>query len=233
MHNLFNCEYPWNDRAKFETSLLTMLDTYLYTDEVSISIPARRYAPWRVENCKSGLYWLNELYHDYKDFILDIVEIFFPTHVFTPSEIRNTKSNEYFLFKTLSAINYIVWYQKIEKSRPRGYEKENKELDAALSMLCMYADYSEITKLIDFPAHQNETIKKLEIFFKNNNRIQQGEKVISTIKKYLNIEKVTATKRQKMIYANKRALEKIKEDLNITDEELHKIPVIGQLKTEL
>jgi hypothetical protein len=137
------------------------------------------------------------------------------------------------MWTTINAILYIVWYNKIEKSRPRGYEKVVKELNNALYYLDGYANCKEIDKLIDFPSHQNEIIERLEDFFININRHQQGDKIIKEIKKDFKITKITATRKKKIINANKKVQEDIKIKYNLSDDELQKLPIIGQLQTKI
>lgn len=231
MKILYNKDYVWNNRANDEMSILTMLDTYLFKNKVSI--PMIKYRPYRKENCRSGLFGLNDIYFNHKNFILEIVEIFFQDGLFIPSNLRNCKTNEFFLFQTLYTIHNIVWYQKIENDRTRGYERTKKEIDTALFSLAPFGDYSIMRETIELPDHQNNTILVLEHIFKKSKRIQQGEKIIQKLKDYFEIKKLTATKEVKIINANKEMIEKLKKDLNLTDEEVKKIPLIGQLRTKI
>ena len=204
MERLFNSKYGWNDRANDVISMITMLDTYLFDDDAFIEILAQeddlsyhqiRYKPFRKANCKSELYGLNDIYFQHRNFILQIIEVFFPDSVFTPCEIRNNKSNEYFLFMTLYAIHNIIWYQNIENSKPRGYERINKAINEAANLLAVFG-HSGYT--IEFPDHKNDTLECLQNLFKNANRKQQGKKAIDLIKQYFNIQRATATKKKKV-----------------------------------
>lgn len=231
MKILYDKDNEWNDRANEEMCILTMLDTYLFDDEVSIN--RVKYKPYRNEGCENGLLGLNDIYHNHKEFILEIVEIFFQDSLFTPSNIRNCKTNEYFLFQTLYSIHNIVWYQNIENDRPRGYEKTKKEIEKAVYSLTPFGDILAIRETIELPDHQNNTILALEDIFKRSKRIQQCGKVIPKLKKHFGIEKLTATKEVKMINANKKVHEKLKAELNLTDEEIFNIPFIGQFQTKI
>ncbi len=205
MELIFNGDVELNERANDSMSLLTMLDTYLYKGKVSVS--SIRFKPYLIDNCKSGLFGLNAIYHDNKEFILEIIEIFFYDHLFMPSEIRKKGSEEYFLFVTLMAIQNIVWFNKIENSRERGYEKELERIEKAKSVLYAWVNDSKcLDSLVECPPHRNETIIALEIFFKDNRRIQQGDRIIKIIKEYFKIERVTATKNIHMKNANKRII---------------------------
>ena len=215
MDNLFNCDLEWNENVKREMSLATMLDTYLYKEK--ISYPVKAHKPYKTENCKSGLFGLNYIYSHHKDFVLELIEIFFPTLLFSPNEIRDPKSNEYHLFQTLWAVEQIVWYRNIESSRPRGYEKEKKRLENAINFISRYADYGQIVNSIEFPPHQNEVLIALSDFFKRKGRKQQGDKIITKIKTYFKIDKITPTGQIKIKNANKRLYEKLEK--RITDEE--------------
>ncbi len=219
----------WTDRADMEMALISMIEL-LYKGELieNYSEEGRRFLLF-----DSSALLYKGFYKNYKELLNIIVEIFFPALNFTPSNINKKGEDEFYMFEVINAIFSIVWYNKIEKSRPRGYEKTLKELDNALYYLYGYANCKKIDKLIDFPAHQNETIQQIEDMFKEINRSQQGKKIVNSIKKYFGIEKVTSTKNKMMINNNKRIQEEIKEDHNLTDEELHKIPIIGQLQTKL
>jgi len=229
MINPYDKNINWNDRAKDEMSLLRMIDTYLIEGEYSI--PHIKYKP--SEPIQSGHFGLNAIYRKHDELLNKVVKIFFPTEKFTPSEINKEGTSEYFMFIVINAIHDIVWYNNIEESRPRGYEKFMKELDKARFFLYTIADCTTIDSSIQCPIHRNETIEGLSMFFENSKRKLQGEKIINEIKNYFGIEKITSTKYKKIIDANKRLHEKIKQDHDLTDEELHNIPIIGQLQTKI
>lgn len=219
----------WTEKANEDMSLISMIDL-LYKAELmeKYSEDTKRFLTFDNSN-----FLYKGFYNEYNELLNTIVEIFFPEPVFIPSEINNNKTNEFYMWTTINAILYIVWYNKIEKSRPRGYEKIVKELDNALYYLYGYANSKEVDKLISFPAHQNEIIERLEDFFININRPQQGDKIIKEIKKDFKITKITATRKKKIINANKKIQEDIKIKYNLSDDELQKLPIIGQLQTKI
>ena len=215
----------WTQKADMEMTLTSMLDL-LYSDEL---MEGYKEYPYRLQ----PFLHYRELYKEHNNLLNDIVEMFFPLQNFTPSNINKQGKNEFYMFEVINAIFNIVWYYNIEKSRSRGYEKTLKEIEEARLYLSGYSDSSEMNKLINFPMHKNETIQQLIDMFDSINRPQQGKNIIKLIKKYFKITTVTSTKNKEMIDANKRMLEKIKKDHNLTDEELHKHPIFGQLQTKI
>ncbi len=214
----------WTEKADMEMALTSMIDL-LYKGELLNEYSERldRHQPFN---------HYKELYKENKELLNSIVEIFF-TGTFKPSDINKQKTNEFYMWITINAIFYIVWYNNIENSKPRGYEKANKELNKARYYLSGFTDISSLNCMINFPNHRNETIEKLDEFFTEHKRTQQGKKIITAIKEHFNIKVITPTKHKKMINANKRMLEKIKKDQNLTDEWLHKHPFLGQLQTKI
>ena len=125
------------------------------------------------------------------------------------------------MFVTLYAIENIVWYQNIENSKPRGYEKTKREIIEAVKLLKDFGYSTPKTSTLDFPDHQNDTILYLENLFEKAKRIQQGKKVIDKLKTYFEITKLTATNEKKAITyykKTKRITEKLlEEDKSIMD----------------
>ena len=216
----------WTQMAENDMPLISMIE-HLYNLKLT-----KRYEE-RLDRGGQPFLHYKVLYENHKELLNDMVEIFFPNLNFTPSQITIKNTNEYYLFEVINAIFYIVWYRNMENNRPRGYEKTLNELDQALNYIYGYADCKEINKLIHFPAHQNEIIERLESYFIGIKRPQQGENVINKIKEYFGIKKLTATKYKKMINANKKVIEQLKKEQLLTDEDVKKIPIIGQLQTKI
>ena len=171
----------WTEEANRDMTIGRMFE-YLFTMKLTKSISAHS-----VEYKK--------LYDGDKDFILEIIEIFFPDLNFIPSRISKKNTSEYYLFEVLSSIINIKKYYELEKSKKDGYSKEMKKYNASLTHI---QKYSEIIVVHDgFPQHKNETIVHLEQFFKSINRIQQGNKIIEQIKQHFGITRITQTKRMK------------------------------------
>lgn len=216
----------WTQLANQETALVSLIsnarDISKYIKNYSERLS--RFQPWP---------HYEFLYKEHKDLLNDIVSIFFPTCTFIPSNINKNGTTEQYMWEIINAIFHIAWYNNIENSRPRGYEKTLNELEKARIYISGYADSQKIDQLIDFPGHQNETLEQIENFFIQINRPQQGLKIADRIKKHFGITKVTATKKKKMINANKKFLENYKEKHGLTDEELKKVPILGQLQTEI
>ena len=215
----------WTLRANLDMTLLSMIDM-LYKLELTEGYGERydRHQPWN---------HYRKLYEDHKDLLNDIVEIFFPDLVFIPSNINQPKTNEFYMFTVINAIFYIVWYNNIEESSPRGYEKESRGLDNARYYLSRYLNITDLNNLINYPSHRNENLEQLNDFFIDIKRVQQGQKILNAIKKYFGIDTITATREKKMVNANKKVLDKIKSDHNFTDEEVKRIPILGQLQTKI
>jgi len=198
--------------ANSTMSMATLLDTYIYKGKVSVPLVAHK--PYCRESCKSGLFDLNELYRNHKDFILKIIEAFFVDLLFIPSHIRDCKENEHFLFVTLWVIRDIQWYENIENSRHRGYEYETKQIEKAILTLSRYSDYAAIREAVYYPRHKNETIRWLNDYFIKHKKHQIGKKIIDLIKEYYSIQKATATRKEKINNANKKVIEIIQKNLN-------------------
>lgn len=226
MINTNDDSIQWTQLADQETALVSMIsnarDISKYIRNYSERLS--RFQPWPHYEC---------LYKEHKDLLNDTVSIFFPTCTFIPSNINKNGTNEQYMWEIINAIFNIAWYNNIENSRPRGYEKTLKELEKARIYISGYADSQKINQLIDFPGHQNETLEQIENFFIQINRPQQGLKIADSIKKHFSITKVTATKKKKIINVNKKFLEDYKVRHELTDEELKKVPILGQLQTEI
>lgn len=230
MINPYDKTIKWNTRANDKMSLATMVDTYLI--EGNMTIPHIKYKPQ--EKNKSGLVGLNYLYKNHHSILIEMVEIFFPNLLFTPSNINQEKTYEFYLFITIQAIHNVVWYNNIENDRDRGYEKTLKDVENALWVLSVIAgvERTKMTRAIQLPKNKNETIKDLEEYLTTHLRGDKPKKIIFIVKKYFGIVKLTATKEQKMITANTKMKKQLMDELSITEEEFSKIPVIGTLRTK-
>ena len=230
MDNLLNENIKWNNRANDEMSLATMVDTWLI--EGDVTIPSIKYKPQDAN--ESGLFGLNYLYKNHHAILIDMVEIFFPNLLFTPSNINQRNTYEFYLFTTIRAIHNVVWYNNIEKDRDRGYEKTLKEVDDALWVLSVIAgvERTDMTREIHLPKNKNETIKDLEEYLTKHLKGDKPKEIILKIKQYFGIVKLTATKEQKMITANTKIKKRLMEELKITEEEFSKIPILGTLQTK-
>jgi len=226
---LFNKKIQLNDMANIAMSMATLLDTYIYDGKVSVPLVA--YKPYCRENCKSGLFDLNDLYQNHKEFIINIIETFFVDLLFTPSNIRDCKKMEHFLFVTLWAIRDIQWYENIENSRSRGYEHETKQIERAISTLSRYSDYDTIKEAVYYPRHKNETIRWLNNYFINHEKHQIGKKIVDLIKKYYSIQKATATRQEKIYNANKKVIEAIQKNPNVDESHLSCIETLLRTKS--
>ncbi len=230
MREIFCKNIKWNDRANDMMGLQTMIDSSL-VDSKNWEIPAIRYKPCQLLK-PTDVFCLSVIYNDHKELLLELVDVFFPSGVFVPSEINKIGTDEYFLFKSISAVFDIVWFNNIEKSRKRGYVNFMKDVENAIFTLTTIGDWRAIESTLQYPPHQNETIEKLVTLFVKNKRSRQGEKVIKLIKEHFKIIKVTATKSKKIVNGNKKFLEILKGH-GLTDDELKKIPVFGQLPTKI
>ena len=228
MINVYDESIEWTKRANDEMSLRTMIDELLSICGVSETF--FKFEP-RIDSVKGTkedfLYFT--LYRRHHELLNDIVEIFFPNLLFVPSQINKKRSSEFFLFTVINHIYDITWYQEIEKSRPRGYERENAKLDKALKIVGGYADYSKVGKLIHFPTHQNETILNLSEILKRY-RPRQEKKVIKCIKEYFKIKSLQDTKQIKIKKGNRKMNEVLKElgyrfetNDNPTDDEVREL----------
>ena len=203
MIDLCDKNIQWTERADDEMGLLTMIDE-LYNGTIVIKFEENylKYEPRnKIEKSQKDYLLFHTFYSRHHTLLNDIVEIFFPTLVFIPSKININSSSEFFLFMVINDIYNITWYQEIENSRPRGYEKEKKELYKALYIVKKYADYNKVTKHIDFPKHKNETLLSLSKFLKKY-RPRQENKIIKAIKEYFNIKSLKDTKDMKIIKGN-------------------------------
>jgi len=212
MTDLTDESIDWTERANDPMGLATMIDELYNSNLCKFSEDFLRFEP-RGDFTKGikehSIYY--SLYTRHKELLLDIVEIFFPNLVFVPSQINKKGSSEFFLFIVIQNIYYITWYQEIEKSRPRGYEKENEKLNKALDIIRGYAVYREVTKLIDFPKHQNEIVLSLSAILKKC-RPRQEERIIKLIKKYFDIKSLKDTKNIKIAKGNRKMIEFLKKE---------------------
>jgi len=214
MIDLSSDKIEWTKRANDEMGLATMIKE-LYDSNIVIKFGEAylKYEPRDIDT-KSFRYdhlLLNTLYKRHREILLDIVEIFFPSLVFVPSQINKNGSSEFFLFIVIHEFYCITWYQEIENSRPRGYEKEKKKLNEALNIVRGYTDGIKINEYIHFPKHKNEIILNLSELLKKH-RPKQGERIIKAIKEYFDIKSLKETKHIKMIKGNRKAIKHLKEE---------------------
>jgi len=196
----------WLPRANDEMILDTMLDE-LYSGRLIEGFRQKRYGKYL--SFKSSIWFFRGLYDEHKALLLDVVEIFFPRLVFTPKEITNKYSQEFYMWLVIETILHIVWYQNMAKSGQKGYEKEEKKFKKALDKVREYAkNDKDLMRNFCFPAHQNEIIRNLEDFFIKNNREHQIKKIIPIIKIHFGIEKLTITK-HKVLEQQTKELQKI------------------------
>ena len=215
----------WGKKAGLEMTLISMVDL-LFSNTIIVGYEERMDRGQPFPHYK-------EFYESHGDLLNDIVKIFFPLCNFVPCNINKQGTDEFYLFIVINCIFKIAWYYNIEDTKYKGYEKTKQELDKACHFISGYLDIVKLHKLIKFPLHKNETMQQLENMFIGINRPQQGEKVIAAIKEHFNIEKKTSTRKMKMINGNKRILDEIKKDYNLTDKELRQIPFLGQLQTKI
>ena len=209
MIDLTSESIEWTERANDEMGLLTMIDELYNSNICKFEEPFLRFEP-RGDFTKGiiehSIYFT--LYKRHRKLLLDIVEIFFPTLLFIPSEINKKGSSEFFLFYVIHEIYCITWYQEIEKSRPRGYEKETEKLNKAKDIIRGYVDSfnDNVEKVIRFPKHQNEIVLSLSETLKKC-RPNQEKKIIKLIKGYFKINSLKDTKYMSMIKSNRKAME--------------------------
>ena len=213
MIDLSSDKIEWTERANDEMGLATMIEE-LYNGRIAIGLEEAylKHEPRDIEikSFKDALLF-NTLYKRHREILLDIVEIFFPSLVFVPSQINKNGSSEFFLFIVIHEFYCITWYQEIENSRPRGYEKEKKKLNEALNIVRGYTDGIKINEYIHFPKHKNEIILNLSELLKRC-RPNQKEKIIKAIKKHFDIKSLKETKHIKMIKGNRKAIKHLKEE---------------------
>ena len=193
----------WTERANDQMGLLTMIDELYKVNICKFEEPFLKHEPRDIEekSFKDCLLF-NTFYNRHSTLLINIVEVFFPKFmVFVPSKINKKGTSEFFLFYVIHEIYCITWYQEIEKSRPRGYEKETKKLDKALDIVRGYVD-GNVGKLIRFPKHQNEILLSLSETLKKC-RPNQEKKIIKLIKDYFEIKSLKDTKHISMIKANR------------------------------
>jgi len=212
MIDLCDESIEWTKRANDEMSLMTMIDE-LYNSNICefsdqfLKLEPRGDFTKGVKECSLHF----TLYTRHHELLNDIVEIFFLNLIFVPSQINKKGSSEFFLFIIINHIYNITWYQEIEKSRPRGYEKEKAKLDKALDIVRDYANSSKVGKHIHFPKHQNETILSLSAILRKY-RPRQEKKIIKSIKEYFNIKSLKDTKYISMIKSNIKAVKVLEKE---------------------
>ena len=214
MIDLSSDKIKWTERANYEMSLGIMIEE-LYNGRIVVGSEENflRHEPRDkdIKSYKDSLL-LNTLYKRHKELLREIVKIFFPSSsLFVPSQMNKKGSSAFFLFIVIHEIYCITWYQEIENSRPRGYEKEKKKLDEALAIVRGYEDGNRILQYIHFPKHQNEIILNLSELLKKW-RPNQKEKIIKAIKKHFKIKSLKDTKHIKMIKGNRKAIKHLKEE---------------------
>jgi len=216
MIDLSSDKIEWTERANDEMGLATMIEE-LYNSRIVVEFEEAylKHEPRDIET-KSFRYdhlLLNTLYNRHHELLNTIVKIFFPRYgsLFVPSQMNKKGSSEFFLFIVIHEIYCITWYQEIENSRPRGYEKEKKKLDEALAIVGGYGDGNKIIKHIHFPKHQNEIILNLSELLKKC-RPNQKERIIKAIKEHFDIKSLKDTKHIKMIKGNRKVVKHLKEE---------------------
>jgi len=197
----YNKNIKWLKKSDLDMSLISMIDL-LYKGELIEDYSEPLCIP-RAKNDYAVLY------EKHNSLMNDVVVIICGTGVLTPSNINKENTNEYHLFIVINRILELEWFYKLQATATRGYEKEKRKYDAAWLRIQRYSS-DEVP--YQFPLHKTEIIHKLQDYFTCIKRPEQEEKVINAIKKHFGIDKISHTKREKIIIANRKMVKFLEEE---------------------
>ena len=110
---------------------------------------------------------------------------------YIPEMLSTQGTDEDLLHRVFLSVVDIQWYQNIQAKGQKAYSNERKKVYDCQQFIQHYSD--EIIK-IDFPQHQNDTIRELE----KNLQHKNSEIAIRLLKEHFGIKVVTATRASKI-----------------------------------
>ncbi len=129
---------------------------------------------------------LQDLYEKHGELINEIALGY--EKLLIPAYISDVDTDENILFTIIHAIRYIDWYQNINTIGYRNYKKEFEKVTEARLYI---QRYSKERIVLDFPQHQNDTIRELETFMGKTKTTQK-------IRDYFKIKTANVTNETKL-----------------------------------